>query len=119
MSDNLEIFEGNAAKADKLQAEHNLLPSLRDLYAWEELTAEEAVGLQEYRDRTYPKYTGIHEVDIALQEAFEKEYATWDLNETKLTDPKAKDLYESFCLEIDEALELQRIRAQILKDESK
>ena len=110
MSDNLEIFERNAEKANKLQAEYNLLPTYRDLYAWEELTAEEAVGLQQYRDRTYPKYTGIHETDIKLREAFEKEYATWDLDESKLIDPKAKELYESFCLEIDEALELQRIR---------
>ena len=110
MTDNLEIYKRNGEKAYKLAMEHNLLATFRDLYAWEELTAEEAVGLQEYRDRTYPKYTGIHEVDIEIQEAFEKEYATWDLDESKLTDPKAKELYESFCLEIDEALELQRIR---------
>lgn len=36
----------------------------------------------------------------------------------KLIDPKAKDLYDSFCLEIDEALELQRIRASKHKDEN-
>jgi hypothetical protein len=107
----IKVFERNAEKAAKLEAEHNLLPTYRDLYAWEELTAEEAIGLQEYRDRTYPKYTGIETADLALREAFEKEYATWDLDETKLVDPKAKDLYESFCLEIDEALELQRIRS--------
>ena len=62
---------------------------------------------------------GITKIDSKLMEDFEKEYASWDLDESKLTDPKAKGLYESCCLDIDEALELQRIRTRILKDESK
>ena len=109
MSDNIEIFERNAEKAYKLAAKHNLLPTFRDLYAWEELTAEEAVGLQQHRDRAHPHYTGIQEIDIELCEAFAKEYATWDLDESKLTDPKTKSLYDCGCLDLDEALELHRI----------
>ena len=119
MSNNFEIFKRNAEKADKLQAEHGLFQSYRDLYAWEELTEDEVVGLQKYWNATHPQYTGIEEIDSKLMEGFEKEYASWDLDESKLTDPKAKDLYESCCLDIDEALELQRIRTQILKDKSK
>ncbi len=107
----IKVFERNAEKADKLQSEHDLFQSYRDLYAWEELTEDEAVGLQKYWDSTHPKYTGVEETDIKLTEAFEKEFATWNLDESKLIDPKAKDLYESFCLDLDEAFELQRIRA--------
>lgn len=114
-----DIFNKNEQKADALQEKYGLNMTFRDLYACEDLTEEEAIGLQQYRDRTYPKYTGIEEIDSKLMEDFEKEYASWDLDESKLTDSKAKDLYESCCLDIDEALELQRIRTQILKDECK
>lgn len=107
----IKVFERNAEKADKLQAEHNLFASYRDLYAWEELTEAEVVGLQKYWDATHPRYTGVEAVDSKLMEAFEKEYATWDLDESKLVDAKSKDLYNSGCLDLDEALELQRIRS--------
>ena len=72
MSNNFEIFERNAEKADKLQAEHGLFQSYRDLYAWEELTEDEVVGLQKYWNATHPKYTGIEEIDSKLMEDFEK-----------------------------------------------
>ena len=109
----LEIYEKNEKRANELQEKYGLINTLRDLYAWEELTESEAIGIQQYRDRTYPKYTGDTESDLRLQEAFEKEYVTWDLSADRLVDPKAKSLYESFCLDLDEALELQRLRTLV------
>ena len=105
------IYDKNEKRADELQEAYGLTMTLHDLYAWEELTESEVIGLQQYRDRTYPKYSGDYVSDLKLQEAFEKELATWDLREEQLTDPKARSLYESFCLELDEALELQRLRS--------
>lgn len=110
MTADFTIYNKNEKHAKELQEKYGLINTLRDLYAWEELTESEAIGIQQYRDRTYPKYTGEHESDIKLLEAFEKEVATWNLNEDLLIDTKAKNLYESFCLDLDEALELQRLR---------
>ena len=107
----LAIYEKNKKRADELQREYGLSETLHDLFAWEELTEAEVIGIQKYYDRTHPKYTGNEESDLKLQEAFEAEVATWNLNEDQLTDSKAKSLYESFCLDLDEALELQKLRS--------
>ena len=105
------IYDKNKKRADELQAKYCLTETLHDLFAWEELTESEVIGIQQYKDHTRPKYTGDYESDMKLQEAFEKEYATWNLSENQLTDPKAKSLYESCCLDLDEAIELQRLRS--------
>ena len=105
------MYDKNKKRADELQKEYGLTETLHDLFAWEELTESEVIGIQQYKDRTRPKYTGDYESDVKLQEAFETEYATWNLSENQLTDEKAKSLYESCCLELDEALELQRLRS--------
>lgn len=107
----LAIYNKNKKRADELQKKYHLSETLHDLYAWEELTEAEAISIQQYHDRVYPKYTGEIESDLKLQEAFEVKVATWDLDVSKLVDHKAKSLYESCCLELDEALELQRLRA--------
>jgi hypothetical protein len=104
------IYKKNENRANELQKQYGLTETLHDLYAWEELTEAEAVGIQQYRDRTYPTYTGEVESDLKLQEAFEAKVASWDISESQLVDAKAKSLYESFCLDLDEALELQKIR---------
>ena len=109
--DDLIIYNRNKPRADELQKEFGLTETLHDLFAWEELTEEEVIGIQKYRDITYPKYTGDSESDLRLQEAFNKECATWNLSESQLIDHKAKSLYESCCLNLDEAIELQRLRA--------
>lgn len=106
----MTIYDKNKQRADELQQQYGLMETLHDLFAWEELTEEEAIGIQKYFDATHPKYTGEYESDLKLLEAFEKEVATWDISEDQLTDPKAKSLYESCCLELDEALALQKIR---------
>jgi len=103
-------YNKNEKRADELQEKYGLSMTLHDLYAWEELTESEVIGIQQYRDRTYPKYTGDAESDLKLQEAFEKEFAARNLTEDQLIDYKAKSLYENSCLDLDEALELQRLR---------
>lgn len=106
----LAIYTKNEKRANELQEKYGLTMTLHDLFAWEELTESEAIGIQQYRDRTYPKYTGEVESDLKLQEAFEIEVSSWNLDADQLKDPKAKSLFESCCLDLDEALELQRIR---------
>lgn len=108
---NFDVYEKNEKRADELQDKYGLTMTLHDLFAWEELTEEEVIGIQQYKDRVRPKYTGDYESDMNLQEAFEKEYASWNLSEGQLTDTKAKSLYESCCLDLDEAIELQRLRS--------
>ena len=107
----LTIYEKNEQRANELQEQYGLTMTLHDLFAWEELTEQEVIGIQRYCDRSHPKYTGEIESDLRLQEAFEKEVVTWNLSEDLLTDSKAKNLYKSGCLELDEAVELQRLRA--------
>jgi hypothetical protein len=107
----LAIYEKNEKRADELQEKYGLTMTLHDLYAWETLTEDEVIYLQKYRDCEYPKYTGDCYVDQVLAEAFNKKIALCNLTESMLTDSCAKDLYEGGCLELDEALELQKFRA--------
>lgn len=105
-----EIYKQNEKQAYKLQKKHGLTETLRDLYAWEVLTADEVVNLQEYKNRVQPEYTGNYETDKLLAEAFTKKITAMNLTESVLTDICAKELYESGCLELHEAFELQRFR---------
>ena len=119
MIDGLEVFEKNEQKADALQEKYGLNMTMRDLYACETITEAEAIELQKFVDKTRPDYTGDWDTDVKLQKAYDKETAAMNLIESMLVEPTAKMLYESGSLDIREALELQRIRAQKLEDENK
>jgi hypothetical protein len=119
MSDDLEIFIKNEQKADALQEKYGLNMTFRDLYACETITEFEAIELQKFFDKTRPNYTGDWDTDVKLHEAYDKETVAMNLTESMLIEPTAKMLYESGSLDIREALELQRIRAQKLEDENK
>ena len=118
MSDDLEIFIKNEQKADALQGKYGLNMTFRDLYAWETITEFEAIELQKFVDKTRPN-TGDWDTDVKIHEAYDKETADMNLTEDMITEPTAKMLYESGSLDIRQALELQRIRAQKLEDENK
>ena len=119
MSDDIEIFIKNEQKADALQEKYGLNMTFRDLYACETITEFEAIELQKFVDKTRPNYTGDWDTDVKLHEAYDKETAAMNLTESMLIEPTAKMLYNSGSLDIREALELQRIRAQKLEDENK
>ena len=118
MSDDLEIFIKNEQKADALQEKYGLNMTFRDLYACETITEAEAIELQKFFDKTRP-YTNDWDTLVKIHEAYDKETADMNLTEDMITEPTAKMLYESGCLDIRQALELQRIRAQNLEDENK
>ena len=118
MSDDLEIFIKNEQKADALQEKYGLNMTMRDLYACETITEAEAIELQKFVDKTRP-YTSDWDTLVKIHEAYDKETADMNLTEDMITEPTAKMLYESGSLNIREALELQRIRAQKLEDENK
>jgi hypothetical protein len=88
------------------------------LYAGETITEFEAIELQKFFDKTRPN-TGDWDTDTKIHEAYYKETADMNLTEDMITEPTAKMLYESGSLDIRQALELQRIRAQKLEDENK
>ena len=119
MSDDLEIFIKNEQKADALQDKYGLNMTLRDLYAWETITESEAIKLQKFVDKTRPVHTGDFDTDLKLDEAYDRETSAMNLTEHMIIEPTAKMLYNSGSLDIREALELQRIRAQKLEDENK
>ena len=116
MSDDLEIFIKNEQKADALQEKYGLNMTFRDLYACETITEFEAIELQKFVDKTRPNYTGDWDTDVKLHEAYDKETADMNLTESMLVEPTAKMLYESGSLDIRQALELQRIRTQKVKN---
>jgi hypothetical protein len=105
------IYEKNEKRADELQRKYGLTETLHDLYAWETLTEEEVIKLQSYKNKVLPKYTGNYDTDLVLTEAFEKKLSTLNLTEAMLTNSCARELYEGGCLELHEALELQKLRA--------
>ena len=115
----IDIFNKNEQKADALQEKYGLNMTFRDLYAGETITEFEAIELQKFVDKTRPNYTGDWDTDVKLREAYDKETTDMNLTEDMITEPTAKMLYESGSLEIRQALELQRIRAQKLEDENK
>ena len=118
MSDDLKIFIKNEQKADALQEKYGLNMTFRDLYAGETITEFEAIELQKFFDKTRP-YTSDWDTLVKIHEAYDKETADMNLTESMLVEPTAKILYESGSLDIRQALELQRIRAQKLEDENK
>ena len=115
----IDIFNKNEQKADALQEKYGLNMTFRDLYAGETITEFEAIELQKFVDKTRPNYTGDWDTDVKLHEAYDKETVAMNLTESMLIEPTAKMLYNSGSLDIREALELQRIRAQKLEDEDK
>lgn len=119
MSDDIEIFLKNEQKADALQEKYGLNMTVRDLYACETITEFEAIELQKFVDKIRPNYTGDWDTDIKLSEAYDRETAAMNLTEHMITESTAKMLYNSGSLNIREALELQRIRAQKLEGENK
>ena len=116
MENIIDIFDKNEEKADALQEKYSLNMTMRDLYACETITEAEAIELQKFVDKTRPNYTGDWDTDIKLREAYDKETADMNLTEDMIAEPTAKMLYEHGCLNIREALELQRIRAQKVKN---
>ena len=114
----IDIFNKNEQKADALQEKYGLNMTFRDLYAGETITEFEAIELQKFVDKTRP-YTRDWETLVKIHEAYDKETADMNLTESMLVEPTAKMLYESGSLDIRQALELQRIRAQKLDDENK
>ena len=46
------LYEKNEKHADELQDRYGLTMTLHDLFAWEELTEEEVIGIQQYKDYT-------------------------------------------------------------------
>ena len=115
----IDIFNKNEQKADALQEKYGLNMTFRDLYAGETITEFEAIELQKFFDKTRPHYTGDWDTDVKLHEAYDRETAAMNLTEHMIIEPTAKMLYNSGSLDIREALELQRIRAQKLEDENK
>ena len=93
--------------------------TFRDLYAGETITEFEAIELQKFVDKTRPNYTDDWDTDIKLAEAYDRETSAMNLTEHMIIEPTAKMLYNSGSLDIREALELQRIRAQKLEGENK
>ena len=114
----INIFNKNEQKADALQEKYGLNMTFRDLYAGETITEFEAIELQKFFDKTRP-YTSDWATLVKIHEAYDKETADMNLTESMLVEPTAKMLYNSGSLDIREALELQRIRAQKLEDENK
>ena len=114
----IDIFNKNEQKADALQEKYGLNMTFRDLYAGETITEFEAIELQKFVDKTRP-YTNDWDTLVKIHEEYDKETADMNLTEDMITEPTAKMLYESGCLDIRQALELQRIRAQNLEDENK
>ena len=114
----IDIFNKNEQKADALQEKYGLNMTFRDLYAGETITEAEAIELQKFVDKTRP-YTRDWDTLVKIHEAYDKETADMNLTESMLIEPTAKMLYNSGSLDIREALELQRIRAQKLEDENK
>ena len=112
----INIFNKNEQKADALQEKYGLNMTFRDLYAGETITEFEAIGLQKFVDKTRPNYTGDWDTDVKLREAYDKETADMNLTEDMITEPTANMLYESGSLDIRQALELQRIRTQKVKN---
>lgn len=106
-----DVYDKNEKRADELQEKYGLTMVLHDLFAWEALTEAEVIHLQNYKDREHPRYTGNYDEDSVLSEAFDKKISALNLTESMLTDSCAKELYENGCLELDEAIELQKFRA--------
>ena len=113
--DIIDIFNKNEEKADALQEKYGLNMTFRDLYAGETITEAEAIELQKFVDKTRP-YTRDWDTLVKLHEAYDKETADMNLTEDMITEPTAKMLYESGSLDIRQALELQRIRTQKVKN---
>ena len=115
MENIIDIFDKNEEKADALQEKYGLNMTMRDLYAGETITEAEAIELQKFVDKTRP-YTNDWDTLVKIHEAYDKETADMNLTEDMITEPTAKMLYESGCLDIRQALELQRIRTQKVKN---
>ena len=84
--------EDGSKLAAALQEKYGLTETLKDLYAWEVLSADEAIGIQKYRDE--------------MREGGEP----LDLDESMLKDELAVKYYEKGFFSLGESLELQRIR---------
>ena len=88
------LYDKNLPKADALQEKYGLTETLKDLYAWEVLSADEVIGIQKYKD--------------AMQGREEPSGS----DESALTDELSFRYYDKGCFTLGEALELQRIRTK-------
>ena len=103
----MERYLQNITKADELQAKYGLVETLKDLYALEMITEDEAIAIQHYRDETLPKYTGDFETDSRLQEEY---YNQQNLSEDDLTNSDVIKLMIKGYLDLGEGLVLQKLR---------
>ena len=89
-----DVYFKNLPVADALQEKYGLSETLKDLYAWEVLSADEVIALQKYNN----EMQGREEL--------------LELDESTLRDVLAIEYYKKGFFTLGEALELQSIRTK-------